>query len=189
MTGNPHYFIALPVPQTIKETVSDWQSDLKESLTYKQWTHKDDLHITLKFLGSVSDDGLKNLIKELHRVEELPMLSLELKGIKTFGKPSSPRVLYANVEKTKLLAQLVGKVENIAEVCGFDKEAREFRAHITIAKKWNDHSLSLPVKKILSNYLNETHEFTVDHIRLYQVHPSRNPKYEVVKSFPLIGGG
>ncbi|ASN04940.1 RNA 2',3'-cyclic phosphodiesterase [Virgibacillus necropolis] len=188
MTVNPHYFIGIPIPLDIKEKLIEWQSNLKEDLSYKQWTHEDDFHITVKFLGSVQSDTVKKLINILRKLDELPPLSLGLKGIDTFGKPTSPRVLYADVQKTEALNQLVETVESYAELCGFDKETRKFKAHITLAKKWKDHSLTVSIEPITRTYANESNPFKIDYVNLYQVHPAKNPKYEVIESFPLNGG-
>lgn len=187
MTVNLHYFIAIPIPTAIKKTMTEWQSDLKINLSFKQWTYKDDLHITLKFLGAVPKGVLEKLVNELQKLESLPPLSLGLQGIKTFGKPSSPRVIYANVQQTESLNHLSQMVESYAELCGFKKETREFKAHITLAKKWQDQSLKIPVEAIKSKYSDENHTFNVDHVHLYQIQPSQNPKYEVIESFTLKG--
>ncbi|WP_404453733.1 RNA 2',3'-cyclic phosphodiesterase [Virgibacillus necropolis] len=185
MTVNPHYFIAIPIPSGVKELVMEWQSDLKSSLSYKQWTNKEDLHITLKFLGAVHKNVLEKLVAELQTLENLSPLSLDLKGIKTFGNPSSPRVIYANVQQSESLNQLVEIVESCAELCDFAKETRDFRAHITLAKKWNGQSLKEPVETITGKYSNENHTFKMGQVHLYQVHPNENPKYEVIESFTL----
>lgn len=188
MAGSPHYFIAIPVPANLKNILAEWQSDLIHDLSYKQWTHKEDLHITIKFLGAVPHHVIEKLINELRLLKRLSSFVLDLKGIKTFGKPFEPRVLYANVQQTDSLTQLVDLVESCAENCGFQKENRKFRAHVTLAKKWMGEPLNDSIEKRTNNYLNQLHELEVNHVYIYQVNPSKNPKYEIVESYQLMGG-
>lgn len=188
MTVHPHSFIAIPIPLAIKEKLVEWQDDFKKDLPYKQWTNKADFHITLKFFGAVQPDKVRRLVKELYSIEEIPQFSLDLSGVQTFGNPSAPRVLFANVELTDSLNKLVDLVELCAEKCDFDKEKRAFRGHITLAKKWADPAQKKLVEAITNNYQNLQHTFKVEHVHLYQIHPDKNPKYEAIESFTLKGG-
>lgn len=189
MTADSHYFIAIPIPQAIKEELVEWQGDLKRNLPYKQWTNEEDFHITLKFLGAVKLETVGRLIKELHTIEETTPFSLDLNGIQTFGNPSAPRVLFGNVAVTQALQRLVDLVATSAEKFGFEKEKRAFRSHITLAKKWEKPLSNASVEAFTRKYQNKSHPFTVEHVHLYQIHPTKNPKYEVIESFALKGGG
>ncbi|SHF80592.1 RNA 2',3'-cyclic phosphodiesterase [Ornithinibacillus halophilus] len=182
-----HYFIAIPLPRTLKETLVNWQKHFKDQLTYKQWPHMEDLHITLKFLGAVEPDQLSELIAQLKKIERLPKFELTVGNIGTFGKQSMPRVLWVGVEKNESLLKLQKKVEECATNIGFSKENRLYKPHITLAKKWNSEPID-DIDRLLCSFKKEQLEITVDEIVIYQIFPSRSPKYEVIRSYSLEGG-
>ncbi|ASK62913.1 RNA 2',3'-cyclic phosphodiesterase [Virgibacillus phasianinus] len=187
MTVIPHYFIGAPIPSDLKEMLTEWQNKLTDEFLYKQWTNKEDFHITLKFLGPVQPDNIEKVKYRLNAVNELPSFSLVIEGIQTFGNPASPRVLFANVHQMDPLLKLVELVESSMQICGFAKEKREFRPHITLAKKWKTASRKVQAAPLIEKFHNEKHVFSIDHINLYQIHPNETPKYEVIKTFSLNG--
>lgn len=184
MSNLPHYFIAIPLNHFLKDYFSHWQDSLKEQLSYKVWPHKQDLHITLKFLGPVGSDTVKDLKNELRSIQQLKSFELNVGTIGTFGNPEKPRVLWAGVEKTNELALLQNQVEECAGRVGFTKENREYRPHITLAKKWSEGSANRSVDAIKNGY-KEKQKLSVDEVVIYQIFSSRSPKYEVVETYCL----
>ncbi len=184
MTNEPHYFIAIPLQERHKAHFFKWQINLKEELSYKQWTNKEDLHITLKFLGAVDSNKLDLLLNSLNVLEKTPQFEITMGSIGFFGNPKKPRVLWAGVTKTKSLATLYDAVEDIAETAGFQKENRSFSPHITLAKKWNDHEGSM--SELKEQYEGQL-EMTVNQVVVYRIFPARTPKYDIVASYELKG--
>ncbi|WP_458413709.1 RNA 2',3'-cyclic phosphodiesterase [Schinkia sp. CFF1] len=184
MSNYPHYFIAIPLPASLKDHLSKWQDDIQLKVAYKTWYHKQDLHITLKFLGPVAVETLKQLQKELHVIEQQDEFSLEIGTLGTFGNPRSPRVLWAGVENTAKLALLQQMVEECAVQIGFEKENREYCPHITLAKKWAGGTADTTIAELIKEY-HEKETFEVNEVVIYQIFPSRNPKYEVVQLYKL----
>ncbi|HHW35726.1 MAG TPA: RNA 2',3'-cyclic phosphodiesterase [Bacillales bacterium] len=184
MSHLSHYFIAIPLDHALKDYFSQWQDSLKELLSYKQWPHKQDLHITLKFLGPVAPETLKGLINELKSIEQLKEFELNLGTIGTFGNPLKPRVLWAGVEKTDELVVLQNQVEECAGRAGFAKEKRECRPHITLAKKWAEGSDNGSLANIKNNY-NDQRKLYVNEVVIYQIFLNRSPKYEIIHTYHL----
>lgn len=186
MTNQPHYFIAIPLQERHKAHFSKWQINLKEELPYKQWTNKEDLHITLKFIGAVDSNKLDLLLNSLNVMEKTTPFRITTKSIGFFGNPKKPRVLWAGVEQTNFLTALHDGVEDIAVKAGLQKENRSFTPHITLAKKWNGEEGNLSG---LNEQYDEQLELAVNQIVVYRIFPARTPKYEVVASYELKGGG
>ncbi|MEN2769194.1 RNA 2',3'-cyclic phosphodiesterase [Ornithinibacillus xuwenensis] len=189
MTATPHYFIAVPVTNEIKVEFSKWQNALQQKLSYKIWPHQEDLHITLKFLGGVEADKVKELLTELRSIDDISDFFIEVGGLGTFGKPDSPRVLWAGAESNKNLLDLYKRVERASTKMGFSKEHRPYRPHITLAKKWNGSSIHTDaLKDVLDSAQFEIFSMVVNSFVLYQIFPSKIPKYEIVETFNLKGG-
>ncbi|MFD2046378.1 RNA 2',3'-cyclic phosphodiesterase [Ornithinibacillus salinisoli] len=181
-----HYFIAVPLPNELKEKLAEWQKVLKKHVTYKQWPHVEDLHITLKFLGAVSEEKLKKVTMELKSMETLSPFQLNVHSIGSFGNPQKPRVLWAGVDTTEDIKDLQQKVANCAEKCGFSMENRPYRPHITLAKKW-DGTGKFNLDEIRQYFIGEKYIFEVNKIILYQIFPSNTPKYKAMNTFQLVG--
>lgn len=188
MGQTPHYFIAIPIQEALREQFASWQNQLKTGLSYKVWPHEQDLHITLKFLGAVEDKLLNQLLETLRTIEHTSFSS-EVGGIGTFGKPDRPRVLWAGVNRVELLDELFLKVEKAALSVGFPKENRPYRPHITLAKKWNGTPEQADfLKGITEKYQTKKYPMAIEELVLYQIFPSKTPKYERVETFSLKRG-
>src|SRR5690625_2331786 len=181
-----HYFIAIHLPETLQGYFSKQQEKLKRELPYKQWPHKKDLHITLKFLGPVADEKLALLQRKLQGIQPFTPFSLETGDLGTFGNSKKPRVLWAGVKKTDPLKQLQEKVEEICSDAGFEMEKRAYRPHITLAKKWNGAEIE-NINQILSGKNLEKQKWQIVNIVLYRIHPKEKQKYEAVSVFSFQG--
>lgn len=185
--GN-HYFIAVPLPDRIKQDLSQLQEKLKRNLTYKQWPIAEDFHITLKFFGDLPDNKVHQLKERLPEIQEQLVFSLNVGNIGFFGDLRRPRVLWAGVEKTEPLQSLYSSVEDIASDCGIVRENRPYRPHITIAKNWIGEAKREQIVQ-LDHMHNEQQTMKVDRIVLYQIFPQKRPKYHPVATFELKGDG
>src|SRR3989338_7719264 len=59
-------FIAINLPEDIKRGLSEYQEKWPELPA--KWTAKDNLHITLEFLGDLTDEELGNVCKAVGKV-------------------------------------------------------------------------------------------------------------------------
>ncbi|RYG71540.1 RNA 2',3'-cyclic phosphodiesterase [Lentibacillus lipolyticus] len=179
----PHYFVGIPLPGNLKQILVETQSVLKSHLPYKQWTHPDDFHVTLKFLGPTAKENLDTLLEELKLLENVLAFNVCAGSLGTFGNPNNPRVLWGAVERKDELLYLHQLVESAAAQAGFQKENRAFKPHITLAKKWDGGKMDL--QKWKEQY-NSQHSFSVDQVVVYQIFPHQSPKYKPVRIFDLV---
>lgn len=186
MSTLPHYFIGIPVSADVKETFSVWQDNLKTALPFKQWTDKDDFHITLRFLGPVREVEILEMGKKLKQIESQEPFSLNIDRIGTFGNKQQPRVLFAEVGRTNALMALYEHVETCLAYMGYSRETRPFHPHITFAKKWNDSAIRKErIDK--KEYMQQNVALNVNSIVLFRVFPKQTPKYRVVYKYVLRG--
>ncbi|GAB4074944.1 RNA 2',3'-cyclic phosphodiesterase [Barrientosiimonas marina] len=182
----PHYFIAVPLPDFIKEQVASWQVMLKEHLLYKQWTHPDDLHITLKFLGPVSPGQYQILSSMLESLQRTEAFTLKTRMLGTFGDPDKPRVLWTGVQKQDALLNLQQTVAHLTEQAGFQREKRTYTPHITLAKKWAGGARDLSK---LNTCDMEGQTFNVNNVVIYRIYPEKSPKYHKTSAYHLTEEG
>ena len=99
-------FVALPLPTSLREQLGEWIKETKNELPFRKWIHPQDIHITLHFLGSTSQEQLEEIIQVLKKLclEQTPF-ELSIDGLGTFGKSDQPRIFWAGVggELTQLI--------------------------------------------------------------------------------------
>jgi 2'-5' RNA ligase len=183
MTLQNHYFIAVPLPDEWKNQMSVYLKELKEEFSFTRWVHPEDLHITLAFLGPVSEENIAAIKDSMRDIaQETKGFSLTLDRLGTFGNPQSPRIFWHGVEESADLNALRDRVYEACRKIGFELDRRSFHPHITVARKWQgpafQHDSSL-------SDLARTDTFRVKELVLYKSHLHMLPKYEKIGIFPL----
>jgi len=128
-------FIAINLPEDIRRELVKIQEKFPEALGKP--TSKDNLHITLVFLGDLTGVELGDvcqIAKEVAKKHE--GFSVNLKQI-AFGpvKKQPPKFIWALGEESKELADLKQNLENsLLEKVAFAPEGRVFSPHITLSR-------------------------------------------------------
>lgn len=99
------------------------------------WTREPALHVTLKFLGDVSDELVARLVRDLGpAVATVPPLVLDVGGVGGFPSLARPRVLWIGVAPNSPLPLLYQRVDAACAVLGLPRESRPFHPHLTIGR-------------------------------------------------------
>lgn len=178
-------FIAIPLPDDIKETLLASIEKLKEKSRGVKWVRSEALHITLKFLGNMPEDLVGPLSRELDAyIQPHPVFTLSLTGLGAFPGLKRPRVVWAGLGKdVKELSALARSVEIACARCEIPEEKRPFNAHITLGR------LKVPTVLDLDNS-SLTGKFTVSEVLLIrsEVLPG-GPRYTVLHRSSLESKG
>lgn len=123
-------FIAIPVGDKIKETVSQWM--IKTNLPGKK-VSIDNLHFTLAFLGERSEDEILIISNNLKEVlKSTSAFHIELEGVDAFPKKENPRIVFIKVKEGKNeLCSLANKIDDILPAYTRD---HPFKPHLTVAR-------------------------------------------------------
>ncbi len=131
-------FIAIEISKDIIEKINNFIFKTYQEIDKNKisWVKKENLHITLKFLGEINENQIeivKNVLKYIAKDVEDFFISLE--GLGLFPNLKSPRVIWIGIkkgeEKLKFLSNIIN--ENLSKY-GFLKEEKEFASHLTIAR-------------------------------------------------------
>lgn len=91
-------FIAINLPEDIKEELVKIQERYFELPC--RWTKKENLHITLEFIGNISNEELKRIFEDVqHRMLNIPAFEVELDKISYFPDGNLPKYIFATGEK------------------------------------------------------------------------------------------
>jgi RNA 2',3'-cyclic 3'-phosphodiesterase len=132
-------FIAVRLPENCLAAVVSLQRRLDSRLSSAalKWTRKEQLHLTLSFLGQVPVNRLAELIEALKGAcKGSSLFKLQLSGIGCFPNFDRPNVIWQGIAgDTALLCELQGRIAAAAEGFGdHAKEARAYHPHLTLAR-------------------------------------------------------
>lgn len=109
---------------------------LVERTARVKWAEREQLHLTLRFLGEVDAarvDALRGALADAVRGVE--PFRLVLAGLGVFPPRGAPRVVWAGVSfGAERLAELTARVEERLAEAGFPREARRFSPHVTLGR-------------------------------------------------------
>ena len=132
-------FIAINLPDNIKKQLIKFQE--KWSDFPVRWVRAENLHLTLAFLGNLSDEEVGKICQDLKgvKLKQHPFL-INLVKI-SYGPQGKkiPGLVWAEGERSDQLDFLREEVNNTLEgSIGFSSERRDFLPHITMGRirKW-----------------------------------------------------
>lgn len=184
-------FIALDIPKSVCEGLTQ-KVEQHKSLSSLRWLPPSGWHLTLKFLGDISEDTLSVVEKTLlETCVSFDSISLRIKSAGVFPNKKSPRVFWTGIEGEIEKITLLANTLNVKMASlGFPSEERNYFPHLTLARSKKETNFSQGVKvaqqfcTLFSPY--ESEEFSVNQFHLYRSHLQHSGvRYEVCKSFPL----
>ncbi len=169
-------FIAIDIPEKVKNEIARIQQRLPE-FKGKQ-TESKNLHLTLKFLGEISEEKIEAVKTKLREVNFLKF-NAELDSLGVFS-PKFVKIVWLCLKNCKELQKEID--EKLADL--FPKENR-FMSHLTIARVKN-----LKDKK---DFLAKIEEMEIPHISFEvkgfklkkSVLKKSGPDYETLEEFEL----
>ncbi|MFB1080368.1 RNA 2',3'-cyclic phosphodiesterase [Jeotgalibacillus sp. JSM ZJ347] len=178
-----HYFVACTLSDEVKETLHNIRQSFLTEEAFKKVTDQADLHITLSFLGAVSEQQLNIVCEALDKkIKERQTFQVVFDHIHTFGPKDSPRVWWAGPRESTELSSLYDCVQSAVSV--IEKgESRPFRPHVTLAKKWKGEAAT-----VYRGSLDPV-SAQITEVRVYKIHPGHSPMYSTYQSFQLKESG
>jgi 2'-5' RNA ligase len=128
-------FIAIELPEEIRQRLSDLERELKPTTTSARWVAVESIHLTVKFIGETTEAGIAAIDESLSGLTWKP-IQVSVKGVGFFPGTRSPRIFWAGLVAPGL-DSLAGKIDLRMERLGFEKENRAFRPHLTLARARN----------------------------------------------------
>ena len=143
------FFALLPVTLT-QAAIVHRINDIKNTLPYSSvsWVKKENLHLTLCFIGQADKSTISCLIKEAEKINILPFEF----NLESTGQFEKARALWLGLNNPNNdLQTLHNKISAIATICKVSTEANPFVPHITIARKFKEKHKPVFFKSIVWN--------------------------------------
>lgn len=194
-------FIAINLPDNIKKRLKEFQekhdylprstsTGVQRGLPVR-WTKEPSLHLTLIFIGYVSDEQMLEICRVAREVAaEFEPFFINFKRI-ILGPPNKPpRMIWVEGEASEELTALKNQLQEVllSGDTGFSRiENRPFKPHITLARikiyQWS----RLPEKPIIDEEFLA--QVPVQSIEVMESDLKRDgAEYTILESCPLVGG-
>ena len=137
-------FIAVEIDLPNKKTISETISNLKKSKADVKWANETQMHLTLKFLGNIEEKMTQEISNILNSIaKNFNVFNIKLRKIGAFPNTKKPRVIWLGIDEGRQeLKSLAAKIESSLENIGFQKEKREYKAHLTLGRVKSSKNLS-----------------------------------------------
>ncbi len=141
-------FVALELSDAVRDAIRDLNGRLQRARADVRWVHPEGMHLTLKFIGEVSEETLGPIKQALSSARSAKPVEMNFRGLGYFPNERRPRVLWAGIEASENLAELVAQVEAALEPLGVERENRPFVPHLTLGRFKDSKRLDLLQKEI-----------------------------------------
>ncbi len=180
-------FIAINLPENIKNKLEEIQRKTENSFSYFSgtcpviWTRKNNLHITLLFLGSIETEELFEVFEKLEAItQNTDQLEINLNSI-SYSPKDNPRMVWVSGDKSKELKEFQEKIDEEL----FNRGSKEFNIHITLGriKQWQFKRIE---KEEIPEFEEIDFKFNVNSIEVMESELKRGGAvYTTLKSFSL----
>jgi RNA 2',3'-cyclic 3'-phosphodiesterase len=125
----PRLFTAIDLPEEVRDAIADIGRDLPGA----RLVPKEQLHLTLRFIGDTDEAAYTAVRSALKNVHGAPF-ALALGGVGHFPPGRHPRVLWVGINGCAPLLTLQREVELALVRAGIPADERPFSPHLTLAR-------------------------------------------------------
>ena len=153
-------FLAFELPTEIREQIGNVSRELRKSTLPIRWVRVENIHLTVVFLGSVSENAIEEIKERINPVvKRYSTFEVKLNGVGVFPHWGRPRVIWLGLNgEIERISQLRDELQEELKVVGYREEKRPFRPHLTIGR------FKVPLEKddYLKWILDKYHDISSD---------------------------
>ncbi len=176
-------FVALTPPETVRAELAE----LATAFDGVRWTPRENLHLTMRFVGDTEPDKQAAMEKALTRVKVEPFI-LPVEGVGVFPSRGPAKVLWAGIGRGHTrLYQLRKQIDEALLSVDMTIDVHNFHPHFTLGRFGENYDPKLLGRFLERNAKFEAPPFRVNEFQLYasELKPERPPAYRVVQAFGL----
>jgi len=184
-------FIAIDLDEQIRKSLGSLQNELRSKVDINKgdakWVNPENMHLTLKFLGEISDKQLVdvcNVTRDL--ASRHKSFELDIESVGYFGGRSA-RVLWVGAgHDCDNLLQLQKDLEQQLASAGWPKETRTFSGHLTLCRVRNSKA-GVRLAQMTEEYRDfKVGSISADSVSVYQSELTpKGPVYTVLGNYRL----
>jgi 2'-5' RNA ligase len=137
-------FFGLPVPAPQREELARFVAACAQVAPTFRWTPEDNLHLTIRFVGSV-ERALVESVADALAQRPAAGFDMEPGDVGTFGRGRAARVVWLGLRAgAETATALAAQVEAECVRAGLPAESRPYQAHLTLARARSRIGARLP---------------------------------------------
>ena len=184
-------FIGIALPENIIGELYSLQNQLRKKVRRGRFPSKDNLHLTLQFLGETSESRVEDIIRSLQAVAKVnfPFKLSFNAHLGSFGYKNPVRVVWVGVNgEMAALLQLQTSIVGSMQELGFPAESRVYHPHITLVRDadfidndvlWDQEKGEFDIEQLSC--------FNIDHFCLLSSNVEQGKRiYDIVETFKLM---
>jgi RNA 2',3'-cyclic 3'-phosphodiesterase len=180
-------FVAISLSAELRASFSALLQELRPLAPLAKFVPAGNLHLTLKFLGEVSQAKLDEVRSALSTIHSQQPARLDFRALAFFPNERHPKVLWVDVESTASLKSLAADIDRAMHTLGFPLETRDFTPHLTLARFYKP---GLPPKLRIAVNENASRTFgSLTTADFHLIESKRKPsgaEYTVLETFPFV---
>jgi 2'-5' RNA ligase len=180
-------FVGIKLDDRVQKEIESFLKPFKKISSPLRWVKPGNVHLTLKFIGEVSDDQYSHIERRLSDTEfAAGPIELKLSGCGKFGKGDSLNIFWIGVDPDPTLTEIYDRIETSLAKAGIEKENRPFKPHLTVGRNKKNVNFKSFFRLMEENNDRLVSQFTVSHFQVFksQLRPE-GPVYTVLKEIPL----
>ena len=128
-------FVAITLDEAIRENLVSIQELIQKHLSDVKLVERENIHLTLRFLGEVSEGILPQILEVLAIINDYHCFEMGLRNIGAFPSVKRPRVIWVGCEDGfTIIKKIHQALESGFRKIGLQPDDKEFSAHITLAR-------------------------------------------------------
>jgi len=173
-------FIAIEIPEDIKEYFSKIQGEININSNKIRFIKKEQIHLTLKFLGEVQPEIIEEIKNNLKKIVFKPF-SVVLNSVGVFPNENYIRVIWVGLKPEEPVLNLQKGIDE--KLKKLFKRERDFKPHLTLARVKYIENKEDFISKIKSIKI-ENKNISVDSFKLVKSSLTmQSPIYEDIDIF------
>lgn len=153
-------FIALNFNEDICDRLYDTICDIKEIARKGRFSRKENLHVTLAFLGEVEPNDVEK-VKSCMEVVDLESFDIHIGGLGRF-KRTGFDIYWVGIEQSETMSKLHKLLTSELNDKGFSMEKREFKPHLTLGREIScDYKEAKKIVSKLGSMTQEVNKFSL----------------------------
>ena len=191
----PRVFLAIPMPLAIRRTLVTCREACvahDASWTGEKWVAPENLHVTLRFLGTLGEPDVERCIAEITRVSErTEPFRLRLDSVRAIPQRRSASLIWvAPSEGSEAVAALAEDVTRATAFLDFHPDGKRFRPHVTLCRARAPRRLNTAafdeMERVLAGPGVHAISMSVPGVTLFaSTLTPRGPVYEEIAAIPF----
>jgi 2'-5' RNA ligase len=174
-------FIAIKFPAEILDEIGEIQEEIEEKELFEgKFTEKENLHLTLKFLGEIDEGKVEKIKEELKKIK-FERFEARISEIGVFD-PEFIRIIWMRIDGGEIL-KLQKEIDE--RLKGFFEKEKRFMSHVTIARVKKCDDKKKLIAELRDIRVPESNFLVREFYLIKSVLGKEKAEYEVLGKFEL----